>query len=97
MNLKKQPEREGKPTPEPLDPVAQRDHIVRHLAHVLERNAGCLLAFVEQESGEGRLRAFDLLRDQRHFADVRVDEERSVREQRGHTVSSNKAPIIYPY
>ena len=93
VDLAQQPERKREPAPEPLDPVAQCGYVVRYLAHVFERDAGRLIALVEEEIGEGRLRAFDLRGDQRLLADVGIDEERGVRQQRGHTVELPERPV----
>ncbi len=61
-------------------------HVVGHLPHVVQGHARHFLALVEQQIGQGGLRAFDLGRQQRLLADVEVDEQFRIREQRRHPV-----------
>lgn len=60
MDLAYQSQRKREPAAEALYPMVKRGHVVRHLAHVVERDAGYLVALEEEEIGKPRLRPFDL-------------------------------------
>ena len=70
--------------------MLERGHVVRNLPNVFQWDAGRLITLVQEKVREGRLRALDLRGDQRFLADVRVDEQRRVRQERRQPIESSK-------
>jgi hypothetical protein len=70
--------RERQAAAQGLEAVLERRDAATHLARVFHRHAGLLVDLVEQQVGEGRLRAFDLRREHRLLANEAVAQQRSV-------------------
>ncbi len=73
---------ERKALAQPSQPVLERGDVVRDLDHVVERHPGRLVELEEEQVGQRRLRALDLRREHRLLADVGIEEERLVRQER---------------
>ena len=86
MDLPEQPVREREAAAQAVEPVGQRRDVVRHLDDVVERHAGRLLELEEQQVRQGRLGPLDLGREDRLLADVAVEEEVGVRQERREAV-----------
>jgi len=56
--------------------------IVGHFLHIPHWNAGHLLTFEEKQVGERRLHAFNLRRQHRFFADIVVQKQGEIRQQK---------------
>jgi hypothetical protein len=90
VNLTQQSQRKRKSVFQSCEPVVHRGDVVGDLLDVVEGDAGGGLVFEEQEFREGRLRAFDLGREQCLFADVTVEKEVGIRQKAGDAAESTK-------
>lgn len=81
MDLAQQTRGQGKALAQPGQSVLQPSDVTGDLHHVIERHAGSLLQFKEEQVGERRLGAFDLGGEQGLAAHVGVEEQLRIREQ----------------
>ena len=82
VDLTNEAVRERKAFPQSGEPMFQSRDVVRDLDDVVERHARRLVELEEEQVRERRLRALDLRREHGLLADVGVEEERLVRQQR---------------
>src|SRR5687767_11736737 len=73
--------------------MVKRRHIARDLLHVRQRDAGQLVALVEQKVGERRLGALNLRGEYRLLAHIQVQEKRAIRQQGGEPVQTPERAI----
>src|SRR5439155_22245488 len=66
--------------------VIERGDVAADLARVLDRHARLLIQLEQHQVGERRLRALDHRGQHRLLAHEAVEQQRSVRQQAGHTV-----------
>jgi hypothetical protein len=88
MNLADQPQGERKSGAQPFETVAHCSDVVRDFLYVFDRGSGNLLIFEEKKVRERRLRAFDLRGKHGLLANIGVEQQRKIGQQRGESVQS---------
>src|SRR5215475_3530315 len=78
VNFPDEPQRERKSFPQSLQTLVHRCDIVRDFLHILNRYPRGFLVLKEKEIRKRRLRAFDLRREYRLFADIGIDKKRKI-------------------
>ena len=91
VNFADEPVAERKILAQPTQPVFQGRHVVRDLHDIVERDAGRLVQFEQQEVGQRGLRALDLRGKDSLLADIGVEEEADVGQQRGKAVQASES------
>ena len=80
VDLADQPQGERKAAAQPIEAMVERRDVVRDFLNVVQRHAGRLVVFKQEQVGQRRLSALDLRREHRLLAHVGVDEQRQVRQ-----------------
>src|SRR5690606_909635 len=86
MDLANQAARERESLTQAGQAVVERCDVGRDFDDVVERDAGRFLQLEQEQVRERRLRALDLARDDRLTADVGVEEQVRLRQERGDRV-----------
>jgi hypothetical protein len=76
--------------------VLQRRDVVGHFDNVIERHPGGGSDLEQQQVGQRRLGSLDLRRDNGLLADIAVEEQLGIRQQRGDAVQAaqrQKGPV----
>lgn len=88
MDLADQPVGQREAPAQPRQAMLQCGNVVGHLDHVVKGHSGRLFEFKEQQVGERRLGSFNLRGEHGLLADVGIEEEGLVGQQRGHAVEA---------
>jgi hypothetical protein len=75
VHVAQQTQTQGKAAAQPLDSVGHGRHTSTDFAGIVERHAGLLVDFEQQQIGQRRLGAFDLRREHRLLAHEAVEHQ----------------------
>ena len=93
MDLADQAKRQWKVLAQAAQAVVHRGNVVGDLARVVDRDARGFLRLVQQQVGQGGLRALDLRGQQRLLADIHVKEQRRIGQDGGDAVEPSNGLV----